>query len=157
MEQNGKRHAPKQDRGDDAALPDPVRRQLATKRTKDAYCGRTFAWKAGHTCVHMARFHLLGMGHKPPMMPGFRSAIGAKRALARHGWTSVEDMLDSLLPRIAPLEMRLGDLAAGPGLDGMGAVFVCLPPFKLMGWHEEADEAVVIDFNRDALTGCWRV
>lgn len=138
-------------------VADPVRRQLATAKTRDAYIGRAFAWKAGHTCVHMARFHLLAMGHKPPMMPGFRSAIGAKRALARNGWAGVEDMLDSMLPRVAPLQMRLGDLAAGPGLDGIGALFVCVPPFKLLGWHEDADEAVVIDFDRDALSGCWKV
>lgn len=107
--------------------------------------------------MHMARFHLRAMGHTPPKMPRIASALGAKRALGRHGWNSVEDMLDSMLPRVAPLQMRLGDLAAGPGLDGMGALFVCVPPFKLLGWHEDAEEAVVIDFNRDALTGCWKV
>lgn len=138
------------------AVPDPVRRKLATEKTRDAYIGRTFAWKAGHTCVHMARFHLRAMGHKPPALPRIGSALGARRALERHGWASVEDMLDSMLPRVAPLQMRLGDLASGPGLDGIGALFVCAPPFKLMGWHEDCAEAVVIDFNRDALTGCWR-
>lgn len=140
-----------------AHLPDSIRRQAATQRTLNRYRGRPFAWRAGHTCVHMARFHLRGMGHKPPVMPRIGSVLGAKRALAANGWDDVAAMLDSLLPRIAPLEMRLGDLAVGEGLDGLGAIFVCIPPFKLLGWHEEAEGAVIIDFNRDALLGAWRV
>lgn len=143
---------------DEAAkpLPDSLRRQAATQQTMDRYRGRPFAWKAGHTCVHMVRFHLRSMGHKTPTLPRIGSALGARRALEANDWPDVTAMLDSILPRIAPLEMRLGDIAAAEGLDGIGALFVCIPPFKLLGWHEEAEGAVVIDFNRDALIGAWR-
>jgi len=138
-------------------LPDSIRRRDATQTTLERYRGRPFAWRAGHTCVHMARFHLRQMGHKPQTLPRIGSLLSARRALEANGWADVAAMLDSFLPRIPALEMRLGDLAVGEGLDGMGAIFVCIPPFKLLGWHEEADGAVIIDFNRDALLGAWRV
>ena len=138
-------------------LPDQVRRRDATARTHAAYVGRLFAWESGHTCLHMARFHLRGMGHAVPRLPRVSSALFARRALDRRGWTDVDAMLDSMLPRIAPLQMRLGDIATAPGLGGIGAMFICIPPFKLLGWHEESDRAVVIDFNRDVLTGVFRV
>lgn len=133
-----------------------LRRKRATEATRDRYLGRPFAWKAGHTCVHLARYHLRQMGHKPPKLPQLRSALSARRALDAGGWDDVEAMLDSILPRIAPLEMRLGDLCTGPGEGGIAAIYVCIPPFKLLGWHEEAEGAVIIDFDRSVLTGAWR-
>lgn len=137
-------------------IPHPIRRQEATARTHKAYLGRAFEWKAGHTCLHMARFHLKAMGHKVPALPRLTSALAARRALDRNGWADVDAMLESILPRVPALQMRLGDLATAAGVDGFGAIFVCIPPFKLLGWHEESEQAVVIDFNRDALTGVFR-
>jgi hypothetical protein len=96
------------------------------------------------------------MGHKPPQLPRIGSLLGARRALEANGWDDVPAMLDSLLPRIAPLEMRLGDLCTAPGEGELSAIFVCIPPFKLLGWHEEAEGVVIVDFDRSVLTGAWR-
>lgn len=134
------------------------RRRVATQKTLERYRGKTFDWSRGVTCVHLARFHLKNMGHKPPTLPRFRSALGAKKALKERGWTSVENMLDSLLPRLpAPAFMRLGDLAIVEGQDGLDCILVSAGPLKLMGWHPETGAFVVYDGGIDQVTGAWRV
>ena len=136
-----------------------LERQAAVAATLAKYRTRAFDWQAGHTCVHLARFHLRQMGHKPEPIPRLRSAIAARRALAERGWDSVADMLDAQpgLERIAPLAMLPGDLAVAADEDGFGAVLISAGGAKLLGWHEEADGMVVIDAHLDELTAAWRV
>lgn len=139
-------------------LPEMERRRVATQKTMDRYSGKVFDWSTGVTCVHLARFHLRNMGHKPPTLPRFRSAMGAKKALQARDWGSVADMLGSLLPSIAPAEMALGDLAIVPGDAGLDAIFVCAGPLKVFGWATDADATVVVDIsNLDGLRGAYRV
>lgn len=132
-------------------------RQAATERTLALYRGKLFNWRRGITCVHLARRHLRHMGHNPPTVPRIRSVLSARRALAARGWDSTADMLDSLLPRIAPAQMLLGDIATAPGLEGLDAIVICAGPRKLMGWHETAEGLVVIDIGPGDLLGAWRV
>ncbi|USA39616.1 hypothetical protein NCF86_00180 [Pelagerythrobacter marinus] len=132
------------------------RRRAATERTLARYRGKVFDWSKGVTCVHMARFHLKAMGHRPQTLPRFRSALGAKRALAAHGWESVEHMLDTMLPRIAPAQMMLGDLATVPGQDGLDCILICAGPFKLLGWHPEDGTFVAYDGGNAEVSGAWR-
>lgn len=138
-------------------LPEGERRRVATEATLARYRGKEFDWGKGITCVHLARFHMRNMGHRPSAIPRFRSAHGAKGALKERGWTSVADMLDSMLPRIAPAHMLLGDLAIVPGAGGLDAVFICAGPRKVFGWREDAPELVVLDLSLDEVTGAWRV
>jgi hypothetical protein len=133
------------------------RRRVATEKTRKRYRGKVFDWSRGITCVHLARQHLRNMGHKPETLPRFRSALGAKRALKERGWPSVTAMLDEMLPRIAPAQMMLGDLAVVPGEGGMDAIFVCAGPLKVFGWRDDAPEMVLLDIGLDELTGAWRV
>ncbi|MBX7459562.1 DUF6950 family protein [Qipengyuania huizhouensis] len=133
------------------------RRRIATEKTLKRYQGKVFDWSKGITCVHLARFHLRNMGHKPETLPRFRSALGAKKALKEQGWASVADMLDSMMPRIAPAQMMLGDLAIVPGEGGMDAIFVCAGPLKVFGWREDQPKMVILDIGLDELTGAWRV
>lgn len=140
-----------------AQLPELERRRVATTKTLARYRGKVFDWSKGITCVHLARAQLKAMGHKPPTLPRFRSALGAKRALKERGWESVEAMLDSMLPRIAPAQMRLGDIAAVPGDKGLDALFVCAGPLKLFGWREDHPALVILDVSLDDLTAAWRV
>src|SRR3546814_1528003 len=65
------------------------------------------------------------MGQKPPTLPRIRSALAAKKALKERGWASVSDMLDSILVRIPPAMMQLGDVATVEGDQGLDALFVC--------------------------------
>ena len=107
--------------------------------------------------MRLAHQHLKNMGRNPPTLPRVRSALGARRALKERGWESVEAMLDSMLERIAPAEMMLGDVAIVPGDGGLYAIFVCAGPLKVFGWREDAPALVLLDIGLDELTGAWRV
>lgn len=138
-------------------MTDLLRRQEATEKTIARFKGKVFDWRAGITCVHLARFHLRNMGHKVPTLPRFRSALAARRALKAGGWESVEDMLDSILPRRpAPSFMTLGDLATVPGTDGLHSILVCAGPFKLLGWHPVDGTFVVYDGGNTEVSGAWQ-
>lgn len=133
------------------------RRRVATEATLSRYRAKQFDWAKGVTCVHLARAQMRAMGHHPPSIPRFRSPLAATRALQQRGWESVTAMLDTLLPRIAPAHMLLGDLAAVPGEGGLDAIFVCAGPLKLFGWREDAPGLVVLDVDLRQITAAWRV
>lgn len=136
-----------------------VERQAATQATLAQFRGQAFNWKAGVTCVHLARFHLQRCGHRPPALPGIGSALAAKRALAKRGWASCAAMLDAQpgLTRIAPAMMLMGDLATLPGDDGIDAIVICAGPQKVFGWREDAAGLVVLDIDYSQVSGAWRV
>lgn len=140
------------------AQPEMIRRQIATTATLARYRAKQFDWSRGCTCVHLARFHLRKMGHRPPTVPRFRSALSAKRALSANGWADVATMLDTFLPRITPAAMMLGDIAVIPGDGGLDSVFICATSHKLFGWTTERPEMAMVDvFGLADLTGAWRV
>lgn len=138
-------------------LPELERRKQATEATLERYRDKAFDWSTGITCVHLARFHLRNMGHKPPSLPRFRSALGAKKAMQERGWSSVTEMLDSMLTRIAPAQMMLGDLAVFEGDHGLEAIMVCAGPQRVFGWREDEPGLVVLGVGMEELTGAWRV
>ena len=138
-------------------LPELERRRRATQATLDRYRAKQFSWARGITCVHLARAQLKNMGHRPPTLPRFRSALAAKRALADRNWGSVSDMLDQLLLPIAPAMMRVGDLAVVPGTEGLDSILICAGHPTLLGWHPETGEFVIYDGGFEQLTGAWRV
>jgi hypothetical protein len=139
------------------ALPSPVQRQEATQKTLDEFRGTAFSWEGGQHCVKLAHFHLRKMRRRVPALPRIRSVLGAKRVLKARGWGTVSGMLDAFLPRIAPAEMQLGDLAALEGDGGLDAVFLCVGPRRLFGWREDEPEAVVLEVAFDEIAGAWRV
>lgn len=132
-------------------------RVAATNKTMAKYRGRAFDWSNKATCIHLARTQLRNMGHKPPRIPAFKSALGAKRAMAANGYETVADIFDQLgLERIAPAAMLVGDLAVLPGEDGFDAVVICAGG-KLLGWHGAADELTVIGEAVAHVTAAWRL
>lgn len=135
-------------------MSEMLRRQEATGKTLAKYRDRAFSWKDGHTCLHMLRFHLRQMGHKPEALPRIRSAIGARRALDQRGWNDVGDMLDSLLPRIPHASMLLGDVAMFTSADGFGAITISLGG-KVLGWHDDAAGMTALEPLE--IAGAWRV
>jgi hypothetical protein len=139
--------------------PEMIRRQRATAATMSKFRKAEWSWKDGVTCVHLARFHLRQMGHRPEPMPRVRSLVAAKRALKERGCDTVAELLDAQpgLMRIAPASMLLGDLGVLPGLEGMGAIVVCAGPQKLLGWHEDAPGMEVLSAPVGELLGAWRV
>ena len=135
---------------------DLERRRVATQKTLDRYRNKSFDWQRGITCVHLARYHLKQMGHKPETLPRIRSAFAAKKAMNERGWDSVTDMLDSMLPRITPARMKLGDLATVAGDSGFDSILICAGPFKMMGWHPDGS-FVVYDGGNGKVEFAWEV
>ena len=132
-------------------------RVAATNKTMAKYRGKAFDWKAKATCIHLARTQLRNMGHKPPPIPQFSSAIGARRAMQGAGYETLADIFDGLsLPRIAPAAMLVGDLAMLPGEVGYDAIVICAGG-KLLGWHGAADELTVIGEAVAHVTAAWRL
>lgn len=136
--------------------PDLLRRQAATAATLSRYRHKAFDWRSGVTCVHLARFHLKQMGHKVPTVPRFRSEFAGLRAMKTRGWENVSDMLDSMLDRISPAAMMLGDLVVLESSDGIGSIMVSADSSKLLGWREDADQMIVLDVAPHELGGAWR-
>ena len=140
-------------------MPDLIRRKLATEKTMAKFRARAFDWKAGATCVHLARFHLRAMGHAVEKLPRIRGPIGAARALKERGWADVAAMLDAQagLTRIAPAQMLLGDVAVLPADEGFDAVVICVGRHKLLGWHQDYPQGLTeMEASLDALKGVWR-
>lgn len=141
-----------------AKIPELEKRRLATAATMRKFGGKPFSWRASTTCLHLARFQIRQMGHKVPRMPPIRSALAARKALEARGHASVIDLMDSMLPRIAPAEMRLGDLAAAPGEeDWLDALLINVAPRKFAGWHPDAHLMAVLDIDLANITAAWRL
>lgn len=139
------------------ALPEMEWRRVATQATKDHFIGRPFDWQQGRHCVQLAHYHLRKMGKRPPRLPRVRNAEEARAALAERGWGSVSEMLDSLLERIPPAMMRLGDIAVTPGDQGFDSVVINVAAGKFLGWLPDGSRVVVYDGGVRELTGAWRV
>lgn len=137
--------------------PELIRRQRVTEATLDRFRGNRFDWAAGRTCAHLAKWQARAMGHKLPSVPRFRSAIGARRAIAALGAASLIEVFDGLLPPIAPAAMLLGDLAAAEGEGGLDGMVVCAGPGKVMGWHRDAETFTIIDIGPADLSAAWRL
>lgn len=138
-------------------LPEMEKRRVATEATLTRYRNKAFDWASGVTCVHLARFQLRNMGHRPPSLPRFRSALAAKRAMKERKWASVSEMLDSMLPRIPPAAMLLGDLAVLEGDAGFDSIMVCAGPQRVFGWREDVEGLVVLGIGMNEISGAWRL
>lgn len=124
-----------------------------------AFRNTPFSWKGRANCVHLARAQLVAFGHKVPPIPQFGTALGAKRALAKRGFDTLEALVDSVLPgrRIRPAEMLLGDLALLPGepfealaIYGGGSVI-----FAWAGNDPEPMRTIVV--TGSDIVAAWRV
>lgn len=136
--------------------PELVRRKEAVEATLARYRSKPFSWSTGITCVHLCRQHLRNMGRKPPTIPRFRSALAAKRALKAGGWNDVAEMLDSLLERIPPAAMAMGDIAALPGDDGLHGIAIYVGPATVFGWAEGEETPKMLDPDMRKMIGAWR-
>ncbi|WP_375178036.1 DUF6950 family protein [Sphingobium yanoikuyae] len=137
-------------------MSDLVRRADATRRTLAKYRAMPFDWKTRATCIHLARHHLRNMNHKPPAIPDFRSALGAQKALAKQGFADLAALLDSLLPRIAPAQMLVGDLALMEGDGPFDSICICVGG-KLLGWHDDDPSGIKPMLALEQPLGAWRV
>lgn len=141
-----------------SGIPELERRRRATAKTLAHYQARSFDWRRQATCLHMARFQMNAMGHKPPRVPPIRSELRAMKELRGRGHDSLIALFDDLLPRIAPAEMRLGDLAAIPGDDErFECLLINVAPRKFAGWHPDSFLMAVMDIDLGNVTAAWRL
>lgn len=138
-------------------LPEAERRRAATEATLAKFRGTVFDWGDGRHCMKLAHYHLRQMGKRPPALPRIRSALAARKELKARGVGSVTELLDGLLVRVPPAQMRLGDLAVLPGDDGLDAVFLCAGPRRLFGWREDQPVAVMLEIRLDEVKAAWSV
>lgn len=126
------------------------RRRVALEATLAKYRGRALDYVQAD-CARMIRFHLLQMGHKPPPMPRYRSAIGARRAALKVG--GLVSAFDALLPRIPYARMLPGDIAVLEGDGGMDCGVICAG-HKVFGWHQDSDE--LVNMTPSEVKAAWR-
>lgn len=141
-------------------MTEPERRVAATEKTKARFEGKVFDWSKAATCIHLMRYHAAQMGHKLPIVPRFRTALGAKKALKAHGVETLPELMDKYFPRIPAARMRTGDIAAFPGEGGFDALMVYGQLRAVIGWHEDASEcqiARLTDEGYRLCTGAWRI
>jgi hypothetical protein len=135
------------------AKNDLVRRQEAVAKTIAKFRDKPFVW-GEQDCGKLLLSHLAAMGHKKLAKPGrYKDALGARRALTAMGFETVEDWLDSLLPRIAPAAALPGDIVVVQGDAGLDCITISVG-FKAFGWHEDAPGATIL-IHRE-VKGAWR-
>jgi len=138
--------------------PTLVQRAAATTATMAKYHTKAFDWRSRATCIHMARFHLRQLGHTPPPIPDFRSALGARKALEKTGFADLSALLDSLLARIAPAAVLVGDIVILRGDEGFDSICIWAGG-KFLGWHGDDPGGIKPQMALDPanIIGAWRV
>ena len=133
------------------------RRVEAAQATLDAFKGKPFRW-GRCDCARIAASHLRRMGHQVrlPASGSYGSALTAVKALRERGYQTLGDALDGMgLERIAPAAALVGDIVQGASGDALGALGVLLGNGRLLGFHEHAAGAAVL--QQLAMSAAWRV
>ena len=133
------------------------RRRAAVIKTEARFKDRPFDWSKQATCIHLLRFHAAQMGHKLPLVPKFRSALGARKALLATGFQTLPAWLDSRFDRIPPAFARVGDVLAMPGDEGFEGLLIKADRHKFLGWHECAEGCEFMEVRLEAALGAWRL
>lgn len=122
-----------------------VKRAEATRATLDRYAGKPLIF-GKDDCGKMLISHLREMGHRPLIGPGgtWKSLLGLRRFLARHGGSGADCLDQWGLLRITPASAVVGDIIEMPGEPPFGAFGVCLGNGRVLAWHEDAEGAAVI-------------
>ena len=136
------------------------RRVGAAQATQARFEGRPFDWAKSATCIHLVRFHAAQMGHDVPIVPRFRSPLGAKRVLLAQGVKTLPEYMDKHFPRIPAAMMLTGDVAAFPGDGGFDSLMVYGQLRAFIGWHEDDAPCQIVrvtDEGYRLCTGAWRL
>jgi len=98
-------------------------------------------------CVRMAAYHLRKLGHrvKLPASGSYASAKAGKKLLAAMGHADLAAAVDAHgLERIPPAAAVVGDIVMLPGEEGLGALCVAMGNGRVVGYHQDARGAVVM-------------
>lgn len=141
-------------------MNESVARARAVEATAARFADRPFDWRRQATCLHLTRFHAAQLGHALPLVPRFRSALGARRALLATGFDTLPALLGSMFAAIPPAYMRVGDIMAGPGSDGFEAIYIKCDKAKFLGFHQDSGLCGIIDVDPAEIagaSGAWRL
>ncbi|WP_242095415.1 hypothetical protein [Sphingomonas sp. CROZ-RG-20F-R02-07] len=134
-----------------------IRRVAAAQATLEEFRDKPF--KMGERdCVRMVAAHLRRLGYKVrlPAKGSYASVKTALKALRVRGFGTLADALDAMgLERVAPAATLPGDIVQGESADALGALGIVLSNGRLVGYHEHAPGAAVL--QRLSLSAAWRV
>ena len=128
----------------------------AAQATLDRFKDVPFAFGSSD-CAKLVAFHLRQLGYRPGMSKAgkYTTAVGARAALKRLGVKSIAEKLDAIgLERIAPAAVVAGDIVQGASGDEFAALGVVLGNGRLVGFHEQAAGAAVLQIID--IAAAWR-
>lgn len=136
------------------------RRVAAAQATMRAFQGRPFEW--GKTdCARLAAHVVRELGHPTPLarFGAYSTALGARRALKRRGFSDLGAVLDDMgFARVPPAFALPCDLVGLVSDDLPVALTVALGNGRIFGFHPQVEGAAVLQPNRsDQYVAAWRV
>lgn len=129
-------------------------RAVATQKTVNKYNGSVFAY-GKNDCLRMLRSHLVNMGHQPPRIPRYSSAVTGLKRLRELGHKNMKSLLDSLLVEIAPASAMIGDVVLLKGDGALDAIGLCVGN-KIACWHEESEKFCMVVVPVDNIEAAYR-
>lgn len=137
--------------------PEMTRRVAAAQRTLDEFKDQPFRLGV-RDCVRMTAAHLRRLGHAVRLPPqgSYRSRKAALKLLAERGYADLAAALDGFgFERITPAAALVGDVVQMPAVDELGALAIVLTNGRVIGFHEDAVGAVVLQPVR--IAAAWRI
>lgn len=132
-------------------------RAQATGTVIERFRGKPFAWDTTGNCIHLMRAQAAALGVSMPVVPHFRTQLGARKALVKTGHKTLESWMDAKFPRIAPARMIVGDVGMVPGDAPFNALVVSVGGGKVVGWHELSDVLEVIRIDKGDYIAAWAI
>jgi hypothetical protein len=133
------------------------KRVAAAQATLDRFKDQPFKF-GKHDCAQLVRWHLRAIG-KPAKVAAkagsYHSLAGGMRALQKLGYKDLIAAMDDHFERIPAAAALPGDVIAMPGIEGPGALTIALGNGRVVGYHEDAPGATVLQ-PIEMITG-WRV
>ena len=129
-------------------------RRDAVEATLARFAGRPFAFGVCD-CGLMVIAHLKAMGW--PIRTGgtWKTALGLKRFLRRHGGSGAACIDGWGVPRIAPAMALIGDVVELPGETEFGSFGVAIGNGRVLAFHQDVDGAAILQPN-DPPLAAWR-
>jgi hypothetical protein len=129
-----------------------------TAEVIERFRDKPFAWDTRGNCIHLGKAQAKALKVRTPTVPRFSTYAGAVKALKATGYDSLEALLDSLFPRIAPARLIVGDIAMLPGLAPFNALVIAAGGQKVLGWHEaDMSRMLPIEVSKAEFVAAWAV
>lgn len=132
------------------------KRAAAAQATLDKFKDRPFEF-GKRDCAQLVKFHLrqLGCPIRCAKAGSYNSLLGARRALKRLGHADLLELMDASFARVPPAAALIGDLIAMPGEGELGALTVYVGNGRVLGYHQDALGATVLQPSE--YVAAWRM